>query len=146
MASLRSQWIRGKAQAVKANGGKDPWKQYKIKDQKLGPALDAFQAAAAKFAAFDIKYDRSTATEPQKNQYKSLLEAQEMAAAIAAHRYRNYQIDFETLIKRDQQKENVLKDVLKALEGGFLPFAKATRKTKKLSDLRESADPPTSEQ
>jgi len=123
VASLRSEWVKGKARAVKANGGKDPWKEYKIKDQKLGPALDAFEAATAKFDAFDKKYDKFSATESQKQQYERLRGAQEMAAKTVSQRYRNYQVDFQTLVKRDQLK----KEVLDAVEGGFVPFYRATR-------------------
>jgi hypothetical protein len=95
--SHRKDWVSAKAQAAKANSGKDVWKDFRLKDLGLGPALDAFDAAAARFDTFDKKFNETNATRQQKDQWIKLVTARDQSARKAIEIIRNYDIDLDRL-------------------------------------------------
>lgn len=98
--SLRKDWVNAKARAAKENGGKDVWKDFTLKDLGFGPVLDAFEAAEARFDAFDAKLDEATASRQQKDQWLKLLMAKERSAKKAEEIAGNYKIDIDRLKAR----------------------------------------------
>ncbi len=95
--SHRKEWVTAKARAAKENGGKDVWKDHKLKDLGLGPALDVFDAAAARFDAFDKKFDETSPSPQQKAQWIKLVNAKDQSAKKVNEIVRNYDIDVDRL-------------------------------------------------
>lgn len=109
--SARARWNASKAAAAKENGGKDVWKDHKVPNQNLGPALDAFDAAAAKFKAFDKKFDDSNPTQQQKEQWIKLALEKDRTAKRVNELAKNYQLDLERLTSHKATAEKIV-DVL----------------------------------
>lgn len=109
MPTLRAQWVKAKATAAKANGGKDPWKQHKLKDRHLGPACDAFEAVFARWEAFLNTYDKTKAADQVKR--AKFIAAMEKAMQPVAQAYKNYEIEIKGLVSRDLVGPKVLEAI-----------------------------------
>jgi hypothetical protein len=109
--SARTKWVAAKAQAAKENGGKDVWKDHKVPNQNLGPALDAFDAAAAKFKALDKKFDEDKTTKQQKEQWIALALEKNRTGKRVNELARNYMLDLERIVSHGATTKKI-EDVL----------------------------------
>lgn len=100
MSSARKVWVDAKTKAAKENGGKDLWKDTKVKALGLGPALDAYDAADTRFVAYDAKFNEKNATRPQKDQFIKLATARDKLAAKIMQICRNYRAETRLLKNR----------------------------------------------
>lgn len=107
--SLRKDWVEAKAEAAKRNGGKDVWRDNKLKEMGLGAALDAFEAAETKFDAVDTKF--ALIQRPTKQQ--------ENAWIAAGDAY------FKATAKVNEIAREYLKDLKKLKSRGILTKAKS---------------------
>lgn len=107
--SLRKDWVEAKAEAAKRNGGKDVWRDNKLKEMGLGAALDAFEAAETKFDAVDTKF--ALIQRPTKQQ--------EDAWIAAGDAY------FKATAKVNEIAREYLKDLKKLKSRGILTKAKS---------------------
>lgn len=105
MSSARKVWVDAKTKAAKENGGKDLWKDTKVKALGLGPALDLYDAAETRLAAYDAKFNESNATRSQKDQFIKLATARDKLAGKIIQICRNYRADTRLLKNRGYMTE-----------------------------------------
>ena len=106
-SSARKVWVDAKTKAAKENGNKDLWKDNKVKDLGLGPALDAYDAADTRFVAYEAKFNENTATRPQKDQFIKLAAARDKLAGKVTQICRNYKAETRLLKNRGYLTEAV---------------------------------------
>jgi hypothetical protein len=140
VVSNRKDWVSAKARAAKANGGNDVWKQFRVKDLGLGPALDAFDAAVAKFEAFDKAFDENNPSGQQKAQWLKLVKAKDQSARKVSDIVTEYNIYLDDLKRRRAINDKTwntlssgLYDAKKLVASNPMDIEDLRRKIKRLS-------------